>query len=82
MDQCVYVSTTIRPVTQVALVAVNKAFMYEIDLPSALAAGSDSRRLPPNIVIKKPSAITCVYEKLYFCILIKLPVFPPSPGLY
>ncbi len=43
---CVNVGATIKPVTQVADVAVNSAFIKPLDVPERLATGSDSNSAP------------------------------------
>ena len=53
----VQVSTTTSPVTQVALVAVNRQFKNGSDCPSRLAIGSMRSSVPVMIIIKKPYAI-------------------------
>ena len=50
----VQVSTTTRPVTQVALVAVNRQLKNGSDCPSRLAMGRVSRSAHVIIMIKKP----------------------------
>ena len=61
--QCVNVSTTIRPVTQVALVAVNSADKNVVVSPGFVDHGSSNNRVPMSIMIKKPPAINCIPEK-------------------
>jgi hypothetical protein len=56
--QVVAVSTTTNPVTQVAEVAVNKAFRKPMLSPLCTAKGSVSRRLPARIVKKKLKVIS------------------------
>ena len=57
--QCVNVSYTTSPVTQVALVAVNMESKKGVHSPLRDAIGSVSIRLPANIIKKKPSAMYC-----------------------
>ena len=54
------VVTVTRPVTQVAVVAVNRASRYGTGLPSAALMGRASRRLPIKIIPRKLSMIICV----------------------
>ena len=60
--QVVAVGRVTSPVTQVAVVAVNKASVYDTVFPSAQLIGSDSSRLPIRIVIKKLSNMICVVD--------------------
>src|SRR6056297_1835942 len=53
------VSTTIRPVTQTALVAVNNASSTPMLAPSACDAGNASSTVPTPMAARKPSATHC-----------------------
>ena len=57
-DQWVAVSTTTRPVTQTALVAVNSAVSGSVHVPARLEAGSISSRVTSAMIAAKPSAMT------------------------
>ncbi len=57
-DQCTAVLTVTRPVTQVALVAVNSASMKGVARPLFAAHGSMSSSAPARIMSAKPTAIT------------------------
>ena len=57
-DQCVPVSTSTCPVTQTALVAVNKPLPNPMLRPFCAAHGSDSSTPPSTISARNPSAIT------------------------
>jgi hypothetical protein len=52
-EKAVPVSSTISPVTHVAEVAVNAAFITPILLPVGEAIGRESMRVPKRIVTKK-----------------------------
>ena len=54
------VSKGVRPVTQVAEVAVNKAWRKEQDCPSREAAGSIRRQVPTQMIPKNITAISFV----------------------
>ena len=64
------VGTVTRPVTQVDVVAVNKASIYGTDIPLAELIGKDSRTLPSKIVAKKLISIICVVDNENFFLLI------------
>ena len=68
--QVVAVGTVTRPVTQVAVVAVNRASMYGTACPSAELTGNESKMLPMNMVIKKPSRMICVVDRDNFFFII------------
>ena len=53
------VSTITRPVTQLALVAVNREGMKPVAVPSAEETGSISRSAPAMMTRKKPRAMVC-----------------------
>ena len=53
-------SLTIRPVTQVAEVAVNAAFINDVFSPVTVAAGSISKIVPTPIAKIKLDTINCV----------------------
>ncbi len=57
-EKYVAVSTTIRPVTQTADVAVKKASTRERSLPGWTAMGSESRIVPNRISAAKPETST------------------------
>ena len=57
-DQCTAVPTVTRPVTQVALVAVNSASIKGVARPLFAAQGSVSSSVPVRIMSAKPTAIT------------------------
>jgi hypothetical protein len=59
-DQWVYVSYTIRPVTQVADVAVKSASTKGVDSPLLADTGSISKAVPTNIIKRKPSTMILV----------------------
>lgn len=56
---CVPVSTTARPVTQVADVAVKNASTRRMDLPVRDAAGNDSKRVPTKMTTAKLTTTSC-----------------------
>ena len=60
-DHWLQVSATTRPVTQDALVAVNRQFKNGSDCPSLLAKGSISKSVPVIMTQKNPYAINCVW---------------------
>lgn len=64
------VGITTNPVTQVAVVAVNKASQKEAALPCAELIGNDRKNVPVKIVSRKPIIIICVVvnENLFFII--------------
>ena len=66
MLQAEAVVTVTRPVTQVAVVAVNKASIYAMGFPSAELMGRLKSILPIRIVIKNPRSIICVVVSLIF----------------
>ena len=68
MLQVVTVGSVTNPVTQVAVVAVNKASTYGIDCPLAELIGKAKRTLPTRIADKKLSKIICevVNERSFF----------------
>ena len=59
------VSTTISPVTQVALAEVNNAVKKEVCSPALVAKGSINSAAPNKIIRKKPPAISCVPESRF-----------------
>ncbi len=61
--QCVKVSATIRPVTQVALAEVNSAVKNEVCSPDFVANGSIKSSVPASMIRKNPPAIICIPEK-------------------
>jgi hypothetical protein len=52
--QWVPVSTTAKPVTDTADVAVNRASSNEVDWPDAVAAGNNNSTVPNAMVATKP----------------------------
>ena len=64
------VGITTNPVTQVAVVAVNKASQKEAALPCAELIGNDRKNVPVKIVSRKPIIIirVVVNENLFFII--------------
>ena len=68
--QVVAVGSVTRPVTQVAVVAVNRASMYETLSPFLALIGSDNNALPTNMAIKKLSIMICVVDKVIFLFFI------------
>jgi hypothetical protein len=60
------VSTVIRPVTQLALVAVKSASSGCVNSPEADEKGITRRSVPSNINAKNPKIITFVGDILFF----------------
>ncbi len=77
-DQCVKVSTRIRPVTQEALVAVNRAVRNGVTVPSLDERGSISSSVPAMIRRKKPTAISCMPDKCLKVLRNMVFVCPPE----
>ena len=64
------------PVTQVAVVAVNRASRYPTEQPLAELIGRTRSRLPKTIVIKKLSRMICVVDnEPFFLLFITVPLF-------
>ena len=70
MLQVVTVGRVTRPVTQVAVVAVNSASRYGTGFPVAELTGIASRRLPSAMTIKKLSIMICVVDSVRFFFMI------------
>ena len=62
-DQWVAVSTTTRPVTHIAEVEVKIQVKKSVGLPVLLEIGSDNKKAPKKIAIKKLPSIVCVEIK-------------------
>ena len=60
------VGSVTRPVTQVAVVAVNNASRYGTASPVAELMGSAKRQLPSKIAITKLNKMICVVDKANF----------------
>ena len=59
-EKCVNVSKTTSPVTQVALVEVNKASKKLVHVPALLAIGKQRSNVPIIIILKKLRANICM----------------------
>ena len=68
-DQAENVGTVTRPVTQTAVVAVNRESMYGTAFPSAAAMGKCKSNDPKRISNKNPPAMIYVVIKLLFLAL-------------
>ena len=78
----VAVGNVTRPVTQVAVVAVNNASMYDTATPSRALIGSANNTLPQRIVIRKLIMITCVVDNPLFFLLIISNLFSHRSKLF
>jgi hypothetical protein len=67
-EKALPVSRTINPVTQVAEVAVKRALIKLILLPSLEAAGRVRSKAPVVITKSHPNAIICIGDNLDFLI--------------
>lgn len=56
------VGTTTKPVTQVEVVAVNRASKKGVDSPLAELIGRESNKAPTNIANKKLNNMKCVVD--------------------
>ena len=70
MLHAVTVGKVTSPVTQVAVVAVNRASMYDTEIPSAELMGRTRRILPIKIAKRKLNIIKCVVDKVKRFLLI------------
>jgi hypothetical protein len=59
-DQCVGVSTVIRPVTHTAEVAVNSASITPVGRPEVVAIGADNSAVPIPTAVPNPVTMICV----------------------
>ena len=60
------VSTVMRPVTQVALVAVKRAVSGSVNSPEDEEKGITRRSVPTRIIARKPKMMTFVGDILFF----------------
>ena len=87
VENCVAVSTTASPVTQVAVVAVKREDMKSRPFPSSEAIGRDKRTAPTIISARNPRTIACdgfIFTALSFfrnTFAISISVKPSIPHL-